>query len=155
MNNAWKRKKKSSAQSCALSVEVKSNCWYAHCKSVLCGLTALWICVYACVFVPVIVETCCTRSGLTLINQCRVLFRDMASSLPVKPLYLSESPGEDSTHEHHQSWLLLSAKSSQEPLQFPFSPLFILLVFWLSFWTQHPALLPSAVTFTHSFMMNS
>lgn len=36
-----------------------------------------------------------------------------------------------------------------------FSPLFILLPFCLSFQTQHSILLPSAVTFTHSFMMNS
>lgn len=41
---------------------------------------------------------------------------------PSEPPYLCESPGKDSTHEQHQPWLLLSAESSQEPLQFPFFP---------------------------------
>lgn len=121
------KKKEQCPKLCSVGSKVELlRCTVQDCTQWFNCTVILRVCICVCALVRVIAESCYTRSRLTLINQCRVLFRDMASSRPVNPPPSPPlphiSPGKDSTHEQQQSWLLLSAESSQESPQFPPPP---------------------------------
>lgn len=81
-----KKKKEQCRKLCSVGSKVELlRCTVQDCTQWFNCTVILRVCICVCALVRVIAESCYTRSRLTLINQCRVLFRDMASSRPVNP----------------------------------------------------------------------
>lgn len=123
---------------------LKEQCFFERSKVDLLKST-VWECAQwfnSTVIVSVHVCLCAYDCGrLTLINQCRVLFRDMAGSLPVSPLLpVFPSPPVKTVHTNTtpvEAFLISFIKrGSRNP------PPFILSLLCLSFWTQHLLPLP-------------